>query len=138
MTAVDLAFHGGVVLMVGLMAGLPFNMVILKDKSPEVIRAWRVAHSSLCMGGTAMIAFAAFLPILKMPTMWQSILIVSFIASGYGFCVSMILGASTGERGLTLFKGNAIYRLVYVGNFFGSAGSAIATACFIYGGWLAL
>ncbi|MDH5178813.1 MAG: hypothetical protein OEZ39_17490 [Gammaproteobacteria bacterium] len=138
MTALDLAFHGGMVLMIGLAAGLPFNMVILKNKSHDQIRAWRVAHSSLCMGGTAMIAFAAALPILKMPALWEKILIISFVASGYGFCFSMFLGASTGERGLTFFSGNAIYRLVYVGNFIGSAGSTIATACFIYGAWLVM
>lgn len=137
MTAIDLAFHGGIVLMVGLLAGFPFTWVILKNKSHDEMRAWRVAHSSLCMGGVAMFAMAAVLPMLNMPSLVQMILIISFVASGYGFCFSMLFGASMGQRGLS-FAGSGVNRLVYAGNFVGSGGSLIATACFIYGAYLAL
>ena len=57
--SLQLLFHGAIVMLIGLLSGIPYGLAITKEKDESVIRAWRVAHSGLAMGGTTMIAFAA-------------------------------------------------------------------------------
>ena len=57
--SLQLLFHGAIVLLIGSLSGIPYGSAITQKKDEEVVRAWRVAHSGLSMGGTTMIAFAA-------------------------------------------------------------------------------
>jgi len=45
--AKQLIFHGGVILLAGLLCGAPLGSAVVRRKSEETVRAWRVAHSSL-------------------------------------------------------------------------------------------
>ena len=130
--SLQLLFHGAIVLLVGLLSGIPYGSAINKRKSEEVIRAWRVAHSGLAMGGTTMIAFSAAINQLDINAIALLILVWSSVISGYGFCIALPYGAWVGHRGLAVgksFKSN----VVYLGNMVGAFGSLISTLALIFG-----
>ncbi|MDJ0595245.1 MAG: hypothetical protein QNJ72_35575 [Pleurocapsa sp. MO_226.B13] len=130
--SLQLLFHGAIVLLVGLLSGIPYGSAINKRKSEEVIRAWRVAHSGLAMGGTTMIAFSAAINQLDINAIALLILVWSSVISGYGFCIALPYGAWMGHRGLAVgksFKSN----VVYLGNMVGAFGSLISTLALIFG-----
>src|SRR5687768_4129037 len=52
----QLILHGGVILLLGLLSGVPFGRAIVHVKSEAAVRAWRVAHSGLSMGGVLLLA----------------------------------------------------------------------------------
>lgn len=43
--SLQLLFHGAIVVLIGLLSGIPYGSAIIKKKGKSVIRAWRVAHS---------------------------------------------------------------------------------------------
>ena len=47
-----LLFHGPVVLLAGLLSGIPMGTAIINNRGEVTVRAWRVAHSGLAMVGT--------------------------------------------------------------------------------------
>jgi hypothetical protein len=126
-----LLFHGGVVLLIGLLAGFPFGRAIAWGRGEDTIRAWRVAHSALSMGATTMIAVAAVLSILAVGPAVQWIVSAAYIACGYGFSVALILGPIVGHRGITPAL-PAANRLVFAGNLLGVIGSLVGTLAFLY------
>jgi hypothetical protein len=130
--SLQLLFHGAIVLLIGLLSGMPYGSAITKNKGEEVIRAWRVAHSGLSMGGTTMIAFAAAIAQLKMNEIALLILVWSSVISGYGFCLALPYGAWVGHRGLSLGK-TIENKIVYLGNILGVTGSLVSTLALIFG-----
>jgi hypothetical protein len=125
-----LLFHGGVVLLIGLLAGFPFGKAIAGKRSDDTIRAWRVAHSALSMGATTMIAVAIVLSGLAGGSMVKWITSVAYIVCGYGFSVALITGPIVGQRGITP-AGPAANRVVFWGNLIGVVGSLIGTLGFL-------
>ena len=77
------------------------------------------------MGGTTMIAIAAALNLLDINTVALSILVLSSIISGYGFCVALPYGAWVGHRGLSVGK-TIENKIVYAGNMVGATGSLVS------------
>ncbi|MDX2271192.1 MAG: hypothetical protein NW237_04490 [Cyanobacteriota bacterium] len=124
--ATFLLFNGSVVLLVGLLCGAPYGIAIVKKKSEEVIRAWKLAHGALSLGATTMIAMASGFSILKSNenTLWG--IAISYIVSGYGFCFALTLEPFTGDRGLS-WTGTSLNKMVYVGNILGAVSSLIGT-----------
>src|SRR5262245_10810028 len=96
-----LLFHAVVILLVGLIAGFPYGKAIPGNKADPVPHAWRVAHNSLSLGGTMMIAVAAVLSSLQVQPLLKHALAAALIASGYGFTFALTVGPLTGARGLT-------------------------------------
>lgn len=130
--SLQLLFHGAIVLLVGLLSGIPYGSAITKKKDEEVIRAWRVAHSGLSKGGTTIIAVAAAINQLNINTIFLSILVWSLVISGYGFCIALPYGAWVGQRGLTIGK-TIENKIVYMGNIIGATGSLVSTLALIFG-----
>ncbi|HYW18937.1 MAG TPA: hypothetical protein VE956_06390 [Nodularia sp. (in: cyanobacteria)] len=130
--AIQLTLHGAIVILVGLLAGIPYGVAINKKQDENVIRAWRVAHSGLSMGGTTMIAVSAVLSNLQLDLIFTSALVWSFVVSGYEFCVALPYGAWVGYRGLTLEEPKQ-NQVVYAGNMVGAIGSLIGTLALIFG-----
>lgn len=130
----QLLFHGAIVLLVGLLSGIPYGSAINQKKDEEVIRAWRVAHSGLAMGGTTIIAFAAVINQLDINIITLSILVWSSVISGYGFCLALPYGAWVGHRGLAVGK-TIENKIVYTGNIIGVTGSLVSTLALIFGCW---
>lgn len=129
--SLQLLFHGAIVLLIGLLSGMPYGSAINQKKEEEIVRAWRVAHSGLSMGGTMMIAFAAVLNLLDTGAIALSILVWSSVISGYGFCVALPYGAWVGHRGLAMAK-TLKNKIVYAGNIVGATGSLISTLALIF------
>ena len=133
----QLILHGGIILLAGLLCGAPFGSAVIRGKSEATVRAWRVAHSGIVMGGIMLLVIGLVLPHLQLGDSGRELLIVSFVASGYGFTIALPLGAQYGHRGLTS-ESPLVNRLVYAGNMIGAAGSLVGTLMLIWGAYAAL
>jgi hypothetical protein len=133
----QLIFHGSVVLMFGLLFGAPYAKAIKRNAPAQIIHSWRVAHQSLPIGATLMLAVAAVMDSLQVTTTVKWTLAAALIVSSYAFCVSTPLAAVTGDRGLgSGTKGLA--KVVYVGNMIGAVTSLIAAGLLLYSALLSL
>ena len=130
--SLQLLFHGAIVMLIGLLSGIPYGLAITRKKDESVIRAWRVAHSGLAMGGTTMIAVAATITMLDINAIALFILVWSSVISGYGFCIALPYGAWVGHRGLAVGK-TVQSNIVYFGNTVGAWGSLVSTIALIFG-----
>lgn len=129
-----LLFHGVIILLLGLLAGIPYGRAILKKEQESVIIAWRVAHSALSMGAILMFALVPILSLLKidLKIMWS--ITVLFIVSGYAFLFALYLGPIVGHRGLS-YRGPLPAKLVYLGNSIGALTSLLGTFILLYAAW---
>ena len=132
-----LVFHGAVVLLFGLLLGAPYARAIKRDAAAHIVNSWRVAHLSLPVGATLMLAVAALLPLLAIDAQVKWIIALALIVSAYGFCVSTPLAAITGQRGLSS-GGVGLGKLVYLGNLVGAWGSVVAAAALLYAAFVSL
>ena len=118
-----LILHGAMMLLMGLACGAPMGSAINNDKGEDVVRAWRVAHSSLSMGGIMLLAIASVLPKVSLGVAFDTAVVGAFVVSPYGFILALPLGARTGQRGLR--RGVGIGSLVYIGNMVGASGAFV-------------
>jgi hypothetical protein len=132
-----LLFHGSIVLLIGLLCGMPYGIAITKKKSDEVIRAWKLAHGALSLGATTMLAIAALLSSLQIELAVQWFLSVVFIISGYGFCFALVLEPFVGARGLS-WSGKKSNKVVFVGNVLGAISSLLGATTLVYAAYLSL
>jgi hypothetical protein len=130
--AINLTLHGSIVLLIGLLSGIPYGIAINQKKNEDIARAWRVAHSGLSMGGTTMISISAVLNNLELNAVLSLILVGTFAISGYGFCIALPYGAWVGHRGLSI-ESPVKNKVVYVGNMVGAIGSLIGTLILVFG-----
>ena len=84
-----LIFHGAVVLLLGLLCGLP--TVVETDNGPA--RFWHTAHEALIMMGVWMLAASSVLPALVLGRRETRAFVWSLLTMGYGFAVGLVLGA---------------------------------------------
>ena len=132
-----LIFHGSVILLVGLLCGVPFGRAIVRGEPEARIRAWRVAHAGVVIGGVLLLALTAAVPQLRLNATAAVVLVWSFIASGYGFALALPLGAYSGYRGLKL-EPPLVNRVIYLGNVVGVIGSLIGVLLLLVGAYAAL
>ncbi len=132
-----LLFHGSIVLVIGLLSGVPYGIAINQQKNDEVVRAWKLAHSALSLGATTMVAIAAVLSSLTVDPVVQWLLAVVFIISGYGFCFALILEPFVEDRGLA-WTGRASNKVVFVGNVVGASSSLLGAIILVYASYLSL
>ncbi len=133
----QLIFHGGVILLVGLLCGAPLGSAVVRRKSEETVRAWRVAHSSLVMGGVLLLALAGILAHLQLSAFALAILVWAVVASSYAFAVVLPLGAHYNQRGLTSAP-PLLNRLIYFGNMVGAGGLLLGTVVLLWGAYATL
>jgi hypothetical protein len=132
-----LLLHAVIIYLVGLLAGFPYGAAINRGDSETRIGQWRLAHGSLVVGATTMIAIAAILSHLNVGQSARWLIAGSSIASGYGFAVALPLGAWVGKRGLTP-SGPLSNRVVFTGNALGSSGSLLSAVVLLYACWQSL
>ena len=113
-----LVLHGAVILLIGFLCGAPLGSAIVRKKSEETIRAWRVAHTSLVGGGMLLLLLAATVNRLMMD-LWSMVAMVgAFVVGSYAFVLSLPLAAWSGQRGLSAaapFLNRVIYALNMLG-----------------------
>lgn len=88
-----LVFHGAIVLLVGLLCGLP---TVVESMNGESVRYWHTAHEALIMMGIWMLAESSVLPVLALERREAAALFWSLIAMGYGFITALVIGGAIG------------------------------------------
>lgn len=89
-----LILHGAVVLLVGLLCGLP---TVSESLGGETTRVWHTAHEALIMMGVWMLAMSSVIGVLVLPRRETIALIWSLVGMGYSFVVALIMGGIIGE-----------------------------------------
>lgn len=136
-SARQLVFHASIVLLLGLLFGAPYARAIKRKAPAQIVNSWRVAHQSLPLGATLMLAVAGVMGYLQVASTVKWVLAVALIVSSYAFCVSTPLAAITGDRGLGAGS-KGLARLVYLGNMVGALASLIAAVLLLYSALLSL
>ena len=80
-----LIFHGAIIILIGLFSGLIYWQTIIRDKRPEVIRGWRIAHVFLVIEGMFIIIVGLVIPYLALGALAVRVLVWTIASSGYGF-----------------------------------------------------
>jgi hypothetical protein len=119
------------VLLIGLLAGYPYGKAITRRALEPIVRAWRLAHSSLAIGGTTSLATGAVLPWLHAGGWERPVIAWSFVLSGLAFSIALPYGAWKGHRGLVA-EGPFDNWVVYGGNVVGALSSLVGTAALVY------
>ena len=125
-----LLLNGSIVILVGLLNGLPLKAAIVKQR--ENVNAWRVAHSVLVMDGLLMLIVGITVPHLFLDGCAVWVLVWSLIAAGYGFVTAFSLGALKGIRGLTV-KPYGLNTVLFAAHLIGAAGSLVGVMIMTYG-----
>jgi hypothetical protein len=124
--------YGSLFVMVGLLAGVPLWLAVIRGKDREVVRAWRVAHTTITMDGILLIALGLLLHSIPIPESASRPAVWALVSSGFGFVWAMVTGAWKGIRGLTP-KPYGLNTLLFAGHVVGAAGSLVGMALIIYG-----
>jgi hypothetical protein len=132
-----LIFHSALVLLAGLLVGVPYGRAVHRHAPDQVIRAWRLAHDTLTLGPTLGLAIAAVLSAFSVGGAVKSWLAWTWVVSNYGFCFSLPLAAVVGQRGHTWDKPLS-NRLVFAGNMVGLGASSVGTAVLLYAAYVSL
>lgn len=133
-----LVFHGAIVLLFGLLLGAPYAKAIKREAAAHIVNSWRVAHLSLPIGATLMLATAAVLSSLAVPAWMLWLIAVSLTVSAYGFCVSTPLAAISGQRGLSSDGAVGLGKLVYLGNMVGAVASIVGAGALLVAAFISL
>ena len=126
-----LLLSGSVVLLIALVTGYPYGQAITSQAPEATVRAWRLAHSSLAIGGTTSIAIGAALPWLHAGGWERPFIAWSFALSGLAFSFALPYGAWKGHRGLVA-EGPFDNWAVYTGNVIGALSSLAGTMALVY------
>ena len=127
-----LLVHGSIVLLAGLLAGTPFWLAIIRTAESAVIRAWRVAHTTLIAGGLTILVVGIVSPYLALSAGLHTLLPWVFVISGYSFVFALVVGAATGQRALTPLP-FGVNTLLFAGHFIGASGAILGMCVFLYG-----
>jgi hypothetical protein len=132
-----LIFHSTLVLLAGLLVGVPYGRAIGRNAPDQVVRAWRLAHDTLTLGPTLGLAIAAVLSSFTVGAPIKSWIAWTWVVSNYGFCFSLPLAAIAGQRGRTLDKPLS-NQLVFAGNMIGLGASSVGTCVLLYAAYVSL
>jgi len=132
-----LMFHAVIVLLAGLLAGIPYGKAILRKTNQPLIGAWRVAHAALPMGAILLLVISVSFSSLNVAVNIKWVISILFIISGYGFMLALLLAPIVGQRGLSS-KGPLSAKIVYSGNLTGALTSLLGTVVLLYAAWVNL
>ena len=132
-----LVFHAAVVLIIGLMCGMPYGKAINRKAPEHIIQAWRLAHQALPIGAILMFAIAAVLTPFAVTATLKWVIAISLIGSSYAFCIALPLAAVVGHRGLSA-RGPLVAKVVYFGNTLAAVLSMVAAIVLLYAGYVSL
>lgn len=136
-SARHLAFHGAIVLVFGLLCGVPYARAINRNSPLHIVHSWRVAHASLPIGAILMFAVASLFSAFAVVAPVKWIIAVSLIISSYAFCLSLPLAAVVSHRGLSS-NGPTSAKFVFAGNMLGAWASLVAAVTLVYAGFVSL
>jgi hypothetical protein len=123
---VRVVFHGAVVMLVGLLCGLP----TVNEEEPA--RLWHTAHESLILIGILLFAVSSVLPLLTLPKRESTALVWSLLATGYGLMVGLVLQGITGQHAFGP-SSNPVLMFAFIANATGMLGSVLTASLTIMG-----
>lgn len=123
-----LIFHGAVVLLVGLLSGLP-TVIEVSDGS---VRFWHTAHEALIMMGVWMLAASSVRPALALDTREASAFMWALLAMGYGFMTALVIGGVIGSSPFVPGGTPATF-IAFLAAVIGILGAVVATAVTLMG-----
>jgi hypothetical protein len=124
--------HGAVVVLVGLLCGLP----AVSEPASESMRLWHTAHEGLIMIGVLMLTLSSVLPALELARREARGLVWSLLAMGYGLMTGLVLQGITGTRAFGPTT-SPVLMVAFIGNATGMLGSVLATSLTIMGAFAA-
>lgn len=124
--------HGTIVTCVGVLAGLPFWLAIVREASPDRVRAWRVAHVTLIATGFLLLLVALIRPHLDLAQAPLAMVTAALVVSAYGFVFALGVGAWAGERGLSPVPLGS-NTLFFLGHVVGATGAIVGMGFVLYG-----
>jgi hypothetical protein len=128
-----LIFHGAIVLLVGLLSGLPTVVESINESG----RFWHTAHEALIMMGIWMLASSSVLPALVLGRRETTALVRSLLAMGYGFSVALVIGGVVGANAFEPGGTPATFT-AFVAAVVGIGGAFVATGLTLMGARAAL
>lgn len=126
-----LAFNGAIILLYGLLTGIPYGRAVVRKAPDHIVHAWRLIHLALSVGAVLMFSVAALLPSFNVAQTLKQTISISLIVTAYSLGTAMTLGALIGERGLAL-KGTPGAKIVYIFNAIGAFASLVAAVVLVY------
>jgi hypothetical protein len=127
-----LVFHGSIVLLLGLLAGIPYSEAIVHGWGADAVRAWRNAHLGLTVGSILLLAVAGVARYLTLGGRGGAWLSRSLVVTAWAAVVGLGGGAALGVRGLEP-TGSAANLAAFAGNTVLAVGSLIAVVLLIAG-----
>jgi hypothetical protein len=124
--------HGAVVVLVGLLCGLP----AVTESANESMRLWHTAHEGLIMIGVLMLTLSSVLPALVLEKREARGLVWSLLLMGYGLMTGLVIQGVTGTRAFGPTT-SPVLMVAFIGNALGMLGSVLATSLTIMGAWAA-
>lgn len=127
-----LLIHGCIVVLLGLLAGIPYWWSIIRKADETISRAWRAAHATVTLAGMLMLVVGLLEGFANLSSTSQSVLRAAFIVSGYSFAFALIIGAITGRRALWP-TASALDMLLFAGHFLGAVGAVVGMGLLLSG-----
>jgi|SRR5579859_487032 len=87
-----LILHGAIVLLAGLLCGIPTVVESLNESA----RVWHTAHEALIMLGIWLLAESSVLSALVLDPRQATALLWALLAAGYGFLIGLVTGGIIG------------------------------------------
>jgi hypothetical protein len=135
--APTLALHGALVLLFGLLAGIPYGSAIVGDAGVEAVRAWKLAHMEGLLNGVLLLALAGVAPHLHLGEWPRRVMVWGVVLAAWGNLLGATLGALVGERGLEP-RGPVANAAVFTAFMFGMWGVLFGVPIVARGAWAAL
>lgn len=133
----SLLFHGTVILLGGMLTGIPLAVVAGDGSSPEVVHAWVVTHASFASSAILLIAIGAAARHLVLSPRQATLLSWTMLGSVYLLCAGLVFSAITGLRGLTP-DGPPLNVVLHVSNAGGVLGALVAGVLLMRGAYASL
>jgi hypothetical protein len=133
----QLVFPGLLLVVLGMLVGLPFRDAITAHSGPEAERAWRVAHTSLVGGGTLYLAIAGVAQHLRLPRRAAVFVVWSLVFAACAFAFGFVVGPAVGARGLEA-AGPPLHVVVFVALAAGLLAMFVAVVLLLWGAYAGL
>lgn len=125
----QLALHGTIVILLGLLAGFPYAFVATGMMAGEE-RAWRMAHAEGIQNGMLMLAVSGAAGHLVLGERRSRLCVLGLVVAGYGNVAASVIGAASGNRGLEFAPpvANVVVYLLFVVAVVGVVSSLVLVA----------
>jgi hypothetical protein len=123
--------HGGIVMLVGLLCGLP----AVNEGDSE--RYWHTAHEALILIGVLLFAVSSVMPYLVLGKGEAKTLFRALLATGYGLMGGTVLQGVTGQHAFGPST-SPVVMVAFLSNVIGILGSVLTASLTIMGAAAAL